>query len=289
MGLYEDNYTVSPEERRAHRQRHAARRRQIRRRLMIRRALILLLLLILGGAGALILRHRSPASPEDPTPSGSPTGGADGQTSAYTQLFSPLDADGDGVDDYHDILQGARDYIATEPVYNGYGYYEGGYPDDGTGVCTDVIWSAFRAAGYELKDLLDADIQAHPEWYGDIEWPEPDIDFRRVGNLDDFFARHAVVLTCSFADPSQWQGGDIVVFGDREHIAICSDRRRADGLPWIIHHGSLEEGPVEVDAIFRHPVTAHYRWCPTDPAVAEPLPGLTENNDASSKTTNNDK
>ena len=289
MGEYEDRFYYSPEERRAYRQRRAARRRRIRRRLMLRRALILLLLLIIGGTVALIVHHHSPAPPDgSDLPGGNPDG-ADGQPSPYAQLFSPLDADGDGVDDYHDILQGARDYIATKPVYNQYGYYDGGYPDDGTGVCTDVIWSALHAAGYELKDLLDADIRAHPDWYGDVEWPEPNIDFRRVTNLDDFFSRHALVLTCSFDDPGQWQGGDIVVFGDRAHIAICSDKRRADGLPWIIHHGSLEEGPVEVDAISRHRVTAHYRWGPADPAVREPLPALAENSDASAQTTKNDK
>ena len=288
MGPYEDSSYYAAQERLAARRRRAARRRQIRRRLMLRRALVLLLLLIAGITAALIL-HRPPASPEGPTPPNNTTDGAGGQNSPYAQLFSPLDADGDGVDDYHDILQGARDYIATKPVYNQYGYYDGGYPDDGTGVCTDVIWSAFRAAGYELKDLLDADIRAHPDWYGDVEWPEPNIDFRRVTNLDDFFSRHALVLTCSFDDPGQWQGGDIVVFGDRAHIAICSDRRRADGIPWIIHHGSLEEGAVEVDAISRNPVTAHYRWCPADPAVREPLPALAENSDASAQTTKNDK
>lgn len=33
-----------------------------------------------------------------------------------TQIQSPLDANGDGVDDYTDMLFGARDYIATKPV-----------------------------------------------------------------------------------------------------------------------------------------------------------------------------
>ena len=35
-------------------------------------------------------------------------------------------------------------------------YYAGGYPDDGLGVCTDVIWQALQAAGYDLKALVDA-------------------------------------------------------------------------------------------------------------------------------------
>lgn len=244
------------------RQHRSARRRQI---------LILLLVLIAGGLVAWSLLHPDRSRAPQNQAKGALTDAA--EESPWPELSSPLDADGDGVDDWHDIMQGARDYIATEPVYNEYGYYDGGYPDDGTGVCTDVIWSAFRAAGYDLKAMLDQDIEAHPDWYPGIDWPEPNIDFRRVANLDDFFAHHAVSLTCSLDEPEEWQSGDIVVFGAREHIAICSDRRRIDGIPWIIHHGSLEEGPVEVNAMNRSPVTAHYRWLPAeDDAVLNAAP-----------------
>ncbi len=176
------------------------------------------------------------------------------------ELSSPLDADGDGTDDWHDMVRGARDYIATRPRYKS-AYFPGGYPDDGTGVCTDVIWQAFRAAGYDLKSLVDADIAACPDRYG-IPVPDGNIDFRRVGNLDAFFAAHAQVLPCSFDDPSAWQPGDIVVFDGDRHIALCSDLRRADGIPWIIHHGNALEGAVEADQIRRHTVTGHYRWQP---------------------------
>lgn len=78
-----------------------------------------------------------------------------------TDLQSPNDADGDGVDDWTDAVLGARAYIATDPHYQSK-YYAGGYPDDGLGVCTDVIWQALQAAGYDLKALVDADIAACP-------------------------------------------------------------------------------------------------------------------------------
>ena len=136
------------------------------------------------------------------------------------QLQSPLDADGDGVDDWTDMVLGARAYIGTHPHYKSK-YYAGGYPDDGLGVCTDVIWQAFRAAGYSLKDLVDRDIADHPACYPNIETPDGNIDFRRVSNLDTFFRRHAQVLTCDLDDPAQWQPGDIVIFGNR---AIGGDR-----------------------------------------------------------------
>ena len=175
------------------------------------------------------------------------------------QQQSALDADGDGVDDWTDMVLGARSYIATNPHYESK-YYAGGYPDDGLGVCTDVIWQAFRAAGYSLKDLVDADIAAHPEGYSNIETPDGNIDFRRVSNLDTFFRRHAQVLTCDLDDPAQWQPGDIVIFGDRDHIGICSDRRNRRGIPFIIHHGNPIDEAVERNDIYRQPVTGHFRW-----------------------------
>ena len=176
-----------------------------------------------------------------------------------TQLQSPHDGDGDGLEDYKDLVWGARAYIATDPHYASK-YYAGGYPDDGLGVCTDVIWQAFRAAGYELKDLVDQDITNHRDAYPFIPVQDSNIDFRRVNTLDTFFRRHAQVLTCSFDDPADWQPGDIVVFGERDHIAICSDRRNRDGIPFIIHHGNPIENAVEKNQMHRMEVTGHFRW-----------------------------
>ena len=85
---------------------------------------------------------------------------------------------------------------------------------------------------------MDADIAAYPEAYPHITTPDPNIDFRRVNTLDTFFRRHAQVLTCDLSDGQQWQPGDIVVFGDRVHIGLCSDRRNRQGIPFLIHHGN---------------------------------------------------
>lgn len=172
---------------------------------------------------------------------------------------SPYDADGDGTDDYTDMMLGARAYIETDPHYKSK-YYAGGYPDDGLGVCTDVIWHAFDAAGYCLKDLVDEDIASHPEAYPFIETPDGNIDFRRVNTLDTFFRRHAKTLTNSLKDPQQWQAGDIVIFGERDHIGMCSDRRDKNGIPFLIHHGNPVDDAVEQPAIPRKDVTGHFRW-----------------------------
>lgn len=174
-----------------------------------------------------------------------------------TELCSPLDADGDKIDDWHDIMLGARAYIETNPPYKSR-YYEGGYPDDGYGVCTDVVWQGFAAAGYDLKSLVDSHIAENPELYPDEA--DPNIDFRRVKNLSIFFEQTAQSLTIDTSYPEEWQPGDIVVY--ENHIAVCSDKRNKNGLPFIIHHGPL--GAREADELESKDIIGHYRWLPDD-------------------------
>ena len=56
-------------------------------------------------------------------------------------VISKTDCDNDGIDDYTDILQGAKIEAENKPTYKS-AYYAGGYPPDNEGVCTDVIWRA---------------------------------------------------------------------------------------------------------------------------------------------------
>ena len=81
-----------------------------------------------------------------------------------------------------------------------------------------------------------------------------------IDTLDTFFRRHAQVLTCDLSDGQQWQPGDIVVFGDRAHIGLCSDRRNRQGIPFLIHHGNPIDEAVERNDIPRMTVTGHFRW-----------------------------
>ena len=181
----------------------------------------------------------------------------------FEDIKSPNDADGDGIDDYTDMVEGARAYIATDPQYKS-AYYAGGYPTDGYGVCTDVIWQAFMAAGYTLKDMVDADIDArHGAYFADGEYSDSNIDFRRCRNLLVFFREHAEELTTSTDNPADWMPGDIVIYDG--HIAICSDRRNSRGLPYIIHHGNPIENAVEADQItttYGGEIIGHFRFCP---------------------------
>ena len=174
-------------------------------------------------------------------------------------LLSSTDADDDGIDDQTDILQSARDYLATGPKYKSK-YYDGGYPDDGYGVCTDVVAFACRGAGYDLKELLAEDVAAAPDAY-EIETPDSNIDFRRVDNLNVYFSRHAQSLTTDLNDIKSWQGGDIVVFGT--HVAIVSDKRNSKGIPYILHLVSPAQRAYEQDGMEhwekKAGIMGHYR------------------------------
>ncbi|MBR0104045.1 MAG: DUF1287 domain-containing protein [Firmicutes bacterium] len=169
---------------------------------------------------------------------------------------SSVDKDGDGIDDQTDILENVRAYTDTKPVYKS-AYYNGGYPSDGYGTCVDVVGAGLKGAGYDLMELVNADIEEHPEAY-DADAGDKNIDFRRVRNLKVYFERNAIVLTKDIKKREEWQGGDIVVFN--KHIAVVSDTRNADGIPYIIHHYSRNQKSYEEDAIRSWgDVLGHYR------------------------------
>lgn len=172
------------------------------------------------------------------------------------KVISEKDTDHDGIDDQTDILQGALSYIQTRPKYKSR-YYASGYPDDGYGVCTDVVAYGLKAAGFDLQKLVDEDIKADPQAYH-VDRMDANIDFRRVRNLSVFFKNHAQALTLDVHDISQWQGGDIVIF--ENHIGIVSDRRNARGVPYVIHHNSPFQINYEEDILEkRDDITGHYR------------------------------
>lgn len=168
---------------------------------------------------------------------------------------STIDQDGDGLDDQSDILASAWAYLDTQPQYKSI-YYAGGYPDDEHGVCTDVVAFALKGAGYDLMELVDADIRVNPSFY-DVKIPDKNIDFRRVKNLEVWFRRHAQSLTTDVGQIEEWQGGDIVIFPD--HIGVVSDKRNRDGIPFLIHHYSPVQASYEEDALENYKIIGHYR------------------------------
>ena len=132
-----------------------------------------------------------------------------------TTIKSEADFNRNGIDDYTDILLGARKDAENHPTYNS-AYFQGGYPPDDVGVCTDVVWRAFKNAGYSLRDMVDRDIFNNPDEYPAANPRDNNIDFRRVRNLRVFFEKYAQKLTLDTEKIEEWQPGDIIIFSNQK-------------------------------------------------------------------------
>lgn len=175
-------------------------------------------------------------------------------------IISSTDYDNDGIDDYSDILQGAKIEAEKKTKYKS-AYYAGGYPPDTEGVCTDMVWRALKNAGYLLKDMVDEDIKNNVDEYPRVNGkPDPNIDFRRVPNLKVYFERNQISLTTDLSKIEEWQQGDIVVFGN-SHIGIISDKRNKNGIPYLLHNAGQLLREEDVLKIYNkyNPITGHYR------------------------------
>ena len=170
---------------------------------------------------------------------------------------SNVDKDNDGIDDQTDILNNVRSYIATKPKYDSK-YYAGGYPDDGYGVCTDVVAFGLRGAGYDLREVVNEDIKNNQDKYN-IEVRDKNIDYRRVRNLLLYLQDNSINLTTDIDDIEAWQGGDIVVFST--HIGIVSDKRNKKGIPYVIHHERPYQEEYEEDILSsrKNDIKGHFR------------------------------
>jgi uncharacterized protein YijF (DUF1287 family) len=165
------------------------------------------------------------------------------------------------------LIEAARQQTRTPAVYDGsyvrIAYPLGDVPAD-RGVCTDVIIRAYRALGIDLQVLVHEDMRGnfaqYPRHWG-LNRPDPNIDHRRVPNLQRFFERAGAQIGGATA-AADYVAGDLVTWrlpGNLPHIGIVSDRRDpTSGRPLIIHN--IGAGPVEDDILFAHPITGHYRY-----------------------------
>lgn len=183
------------------------------------------------------------------------------------EIGTSNDRDNDGLNDIDDILEGARKEIKNKTVYKS-AYYMGGYPPDSEGVCTDVIWRAYQNAGYDLKTLMDKDIRDSLEDYPRVNGePDPNIDFRRVKNQHIFFGKYGESLTLEVIpfdhdNLVEWQPGDLVILEKPDHIAIISNKRSKDGVPYVIHNAI--DYPEEANLLFKWSesgkIIGHFRY-----------------------------
>lgn len=142
--------------------------------------------------------------------------------------------------------------------------YPGGDVPLNIGVCTDLVVRSFRAVGLDLQQLVHEDMRsafsAYPRFWS-LSRPDPNIDHRRVPNLQVFFTRRGAVLPVS-SEAGSFQPGDLVTWrlpSNLPHIGIVSNRRTPDNSrPLIVHN--IGSGPELEDMLYAYPITGHYRY-----------------------------
>jgi uncharacterized protein YijF (DUF1287 family) len=102
----------------------------------------------------------------------------------------------------------------------------------------------------------------YPKIWG-LSKPDPNIDHRRVPNLQVFFKRKGRELPISNR-AQDYRPGDLVTWmlpGNLPHIGIVVDKKTWHRKRFLIVH-NIGRGPKLEDALFDFPITGHYRYLP---------------------------
>ena len=165
------------------------------------------------------------------------------------------------------LIQAAVAQTSTPVTYDG-SYrripYPGGDVPESIGVCTDLVVRAYRAVGVDLQLRVHEDMRtafgSYPPLWG-LSRPDPNIDHRRVPNLQAYFRRRGAQLPIS-REAGDYLPGDLVTWtlpGNLPHIGLVTDRRSPDGeRPLIVHN--IGRGPEIEDMLFGYPISGHYRY-----------------------------
>ncbi len=155
--------------------------------------------------------------------------------------------------------------VVYDPAYVAIIYPGGDVPAE-RGVCADVIIRALRTVGVDLQQLVHEDMRsdfaAYPRHWG-LSRPDPNIDHRRVPNLEKFLTRAGARLPPS-SNPDDYEPGDIVAWNLRgdagflPHIGVVTGGEGASGAPLVVHN--IGAGPRLEDVLFDWKITGRYRY-----------------------------
>ncbi len=159
-------------------------------------------------------------------------------------------------------VEQTRSHVVYDSAYRKIAYPGGDVPAS-RGVCADVVIRAYRKLGVDLQVRVHEDMvrhfRAYPDRWG-LQAPDPNIDHRRVPNLQTFFRRAGAELPVS-QTPGDYHPGDLVTWSvppHLPHIGIVIDRKSPAGVPLIVHN--IGRGPQVEDVLFAFPITGHYRY-----------------------------
>ena len=191
------------------------------------------------------------------------------------------DEDMDGINDQKDILEGAKMQLG-DPAVNIFSegadepnYYSGGDPPLNFALCTDIIARAFKNAGFDLRGLVNIDIENNFDQYPlkklwGQKFADPNIDYRRIQNLEIFFIRNATPLLLGFDysdidNLKKWLPGDVIFFdmdndGYSDNAGILSDFTTRKGITKVIYNYIDPGFTIEREILSTKKITGHYRY-----------------------------
>lgn len=162
-------------------------------------------------------------------------------------------------------LERTQHSVRYDGQYRRIAYPGGDVPAD-IGVCTDVVIRSYRKLGLDLQQRVHEDMTTHFDQYPSrriwgLEKPDPNIDHRRVPNLQTFFKRQGETLKVT-DNEGDYRPGDIVTWmlpGNLPHIGIVTDQLdKQSGFPLVVHN--IGRGPQLEDMLFDYRITGHYRY-----------------------------
>lgn len=153
--------------------------------------------------------------------------------------------------------------VIYDPGYYVLDYPNGDLPED-RGVCTDLIIRAYRTAGVDLQvkvhEDMKADFDSYPDIWG-LNYPDKNIDHRRVPNLMVFFEKYGKTLPKS-RKATDYKPGEIVCWdlgGGLTHIGLVSAIKSPDGSRYQIVH-NIGRGQELEDCLFKYRIIGHYYY-----------------------------
>lgn len=154
--------------------------------------------------------------------------------------------------------------VIYDPAYVRLAYPGGDVPIE-RGVCCDVIVRAYRAGlGLDLQKLVHEDMKrafsAYPKAWG-LSRPDPNIDHRRVLNLETFFRRKGAALP--FTSAMDFRPGELATLrlpGNLPHIVVVTGKRAPSGRYLCVHN--VGQGTRREDVLAEWDLVGRFRYAP---------------------------
>ena len=146
---------------------------------------------------------------------------------------------------------------------------------DGTpkGKAEDLLIRSYRNLGIDLQELVHEDMLGNFNVYPQL-WqlrePDPNIDHRRIQNLQRFFKRQGAELKPT-REAGDYKPGDVVVWmlaeGDLHcGMAVPGPGERREEI-WVVH--DIGSGPKWENVLTDYQIHGHYRYAGPQGEVAQ--------------------